>query len=157
MSKSNTTKSASKQTLNSEKNKIEKNLSLIVNEVNSHEQTKNKAQRLIGEIAEKYIPLLQSGGIEVIEKMQQETKDAIEKVDVLKSKIAAKNVEALTLQEQILAINEQLNKYEQDEVTREINGLLGTRNFRDQPNAIREIQTRIAALEQEIARLKSGA
>ncbi|TEP98110.1 hypothetical protein IPC64_09650 [Pseudomonas aeruginosa] len=102
------------------------------------------------DIADKYESYLSSGNAEFIEKYKSEIALPNEKISDYESKISANNLQASQKQEQISEINETIAGLEKDEAIRTNNGLLKTRSYKDQPEAIRSLLERISKLEDEL-------
>lgn len=156
MTKSNTQKPATKNELTKNKNDLEKDLSALLNAINSLKSEITKQKILKADIADKYESYLASGNAEFIDKYKYEIALPNEKIADYESKISANNLQVSQKQEQISEINETIASLEKDEAIRTNNGLLKTRSFKDQPDAIRFLLERISGLEDLVKRIKSG-
>lgn len=150
MTKSNTQKTATKNELNKARNDFEKELSDLLNTINSLKSEITKQKILKADIADKYEAYLSSGNFELIEKYKSEIALPNEKISDYESRISANNLQASQKQEQISEINETIAGLEKDEAIRTNNGLLKTRSYKDQPDAIRSLLERISKLEDEL-------
>ncbi|WP_144415418.1 hypothetical protein [Pseudomonas putida] len=150
MTKLNTQKPSTKNELNKTRNDLEKDLSDLLNAINSLKTDITKQKILKADIADKYESYLSSGNAEFIEKYKSEIALPNEKISDYESKISANNLQASQKQEQISEINETIAGLEKDEAIRTNNGLLKTRSYKDQPEAIRSLLERISKLEDEL-------
>ncbi|MBR7522414.1 hypothetical protein [Pseudomonas juntendi] len=150
MTKLNTQKPATKNELNKNRNDLEKDLSDLLNAINSIKSEITKQKILKADIADKYEAYLSSGNAEFIEKYKFEIALPNEKISECESRISANNLQASQKQEQISVINETIAALEKDEAIRTNNGLLKTRSYKDQPDAIRTLLERISKLEDEL-------
>lgn len=150
MTKINTQKPASKNELSKTRNDLEKDLSDLLNTINSLKSEITKQKILKSDIADKYEAYLSSGNYEFIEKYKSEIVLPNEKISDYESRISANNLQASQKQEQISEINETIAGLEKDEAIRTNNGLLKTRSYKDQPDAIRSLLERISKLEEEL-------
>lgn len=156
MSKLHTQKPVSKNELIKSRNDLEKDLSDILNSINSFKSEITKQKILKADIADKYESYLSSGNQEFIERYKSEIASPNEKISDYESRISANNLQASQKQEQITEINETIARLEKDEAIRTNNGLLKTKSYKDQPDAIRALIERISELENKIKSSNNG-
>lgn len=149
-------KPATKNTLSTERTKLEKEQSALINEIKDLEKKVTDQKIKTSEIANQYKPLLKTGGNDLLVEYLEKLEAPEQAIKLLEDEISDKNLEISMKLNRVSEIDEQLLKFEKDEVSREINGLLGTRNFKDQPEAIRKIQAALNDALEEIKRVKGG-
>lgn len=154
MTKLNTHKPATKNELTKSRNDLEKDLSDLLNAINSLKTDITKQKIIKADIADKYESYLTSGNQEFIEKYKSEIATPNQKISNYESEISANNLQASQKQERITEINETINVIEKDEAIRTNNGLLKTRSYKDQADAIRFLLERISTLENELKEFK---
>lgn len=154
MTKTITQKPATKNELIKSRNDLEKDLSDLLNAINSLKTDITKQKIIKADIADKYESYLTSGNQEFIERYKSEIATPNQKISNYESEISANNLQASQKQERITEINETINAIEKDEAIRTNNGLLKTRSYKDQADAIRFLLERISTLENELKEFK---
>ncbi|MGZ0787490.1 hypothetical protein ACXM5X_31605 [Pseudomonas saponiphila] len=154
MTKTITQKPATKNELIKSRNDLEKDLSDLLNAINSLKSDITKQKIIKADIADKYESYLTSGNQEFIERYKSEIATPNQKISNYESEISANNLQASQKQERITEINETINAIEKDEAIRTNNGLLKTRSYKDQADAIRFLLERISTLENELKEFK---
>lgn len=154
MTKTITQKPATKNELTKTRNDLEKDLSDLLNAINSLKSDITKQKIIKADIADKYESYLTSGNQEFIERYKSEIATPNQKISNYESEISANNLQASQKQERITEINETINAIEKDEAIRTNNGLLKTRSYKDQADAIRFLLERISTLENELKEFK---
>ena len=154
MTKTITQKPATKNELIKSRNDLEKDLSDLLNAINSLKSDITKQKIIKADIADKYESYLTSGNQEFIERYKSEIATPNQKISNYESEISANNLQASQKQERITEINETINAIEKDEAIRTNNGLLKTRSYKDQADAIRFLLERISTLENQLKEFK---